>query len=140
MQAHQFKAVAGGKYPQLCRLGPDLLDVCGSQLRLIISERPLEDSIRSLQKRCPHMDPARIEAHQRWLKAGLDDLRTKVPPPRQLVVRYEDLLEQPEREARRVAGFLNLKDRDMPCRIAKAVAPIHLYAHQRKKAESQTPS
>ena len=130
-QAQVHNTIAGGKYPQLCRLGDALQEICGDQLRLIVSQRDLEKSIRSLQRRAPATDPQLIEAHQRWLWDGLQDLRATVPASRQLVVRYEELLDHPENQAVRITEFLDIKTPQLDCRIAKAAAPIHMYAFER---------
>jgi hypothetical protein len=102
------RTLAAGKYPQLCQLGKELLEICGDQLRVLVSERPIELSIKSLQRRCPRQDPQVIAAHQHWLDEGKTWLLSQIPAQRQLVVHYQDVLIFPVKQARRIAAFLNL--------------------------------
>ncbi len=132
-QGHRLNTVSGGKHPLLCQLGHPLRQICGERLRLIVSERNLDESIRSLQRRCPGINPHQIEAHQRWLWDGLQELRRCVPASHQLVVRYDELLNNPEREAYRVTQFLDIQDSNMARDIAKAVESIQIYAFDRRQ-------
>ena len=50
-KAAKKKVLAGGKYPQLCRLGEQLQRLCGENLLVIHCDRSLEESILSLQRR-----------------------------------------------------------------------------------------
>ncbi len=135
-QALQRKTIAGGKYPHFCRLGDALQEFCGDKLRVIVSERNLDRSIASLQRRCGHIDPARIEQHQRWLWDGLQNLQSSLHPSQLLVVPYDDLLESPELQAQRITEFLKIQPSQLACRIAKAATPIRLYSHRRTGIDS----
>lgn len=107
-QAARRGTIAAGKYPQLCRLGRQLIDLCGDQLRVIVSQRPIEESILSLQRRCPERSPAEVERHQRWLEEGKQWLLDRLDPSRKLIVNYSRLLEAPRHEAERIARFLGI--------------------------------
>jgi Sulfotransferase domain. len=103
------KTIAAGKYPQLCRLGPQLLEICGKQLKVIVSERPLAQSIESLQRRCPRQNAEQLKKHQLWLEEGKQWLLNQIPAENQLTVAYEDLLRSPSTEAKRISGFLGIE-------------------------------
>lgn len=104
----QAKVKAGCKYPQLCQLGPYLQDILGDHLRVIISDRPVEDSIKSIIKRQPNMDPALLEKHQRWLAEGRDELAASLPKDQVLRVPYYSLLEDPENWSLKIADFCEI--------------------------------
>lgn len=126
-EAYHRGTIAAGKYPQLCRLGNQLINATGDKLRVIDIERPLEDSIASLVKRTGK-DPDVIEKHQRWLYAGKRNILERVPSEDQLTVNYYDLLSQTETEIRRVADFLQDRTgRELvdEVRLAKAVKNVH---------------
>jgi Glycosyltransferase involved in LPS biosynthesis len=108
-EAAMRKTIAAGKYPQLCRLGPQLLEICGKQLKVIVSERPLAQSIESLQRRCPRQNAEQLKKHQLWLEEGKQWLLNQIPAENQLTVAYEDLLRSPSTEAKRISGFLGIE-------------------------------
>lgn len=99
--------IAAGKYPQLCQLGAPLLDICGEQLRVIVSDRPVSQSVESLRRREPQLAPDRLSDHQAWLQAGKEWLLGQLAESQKLVVSYERLLADPAREAARIVRFLN---------------------------------
>lgn len=101
--------IAGGKYPQLCRMGHQLRNVCGKHLRIVNISRPLEESIESIIRRCPDRSPEDLAEHQTWLDGGRDDLLAATPPEHQITVEYADLLANPRREISRLVRFLDLK-------------------------------
>ncbi len=110
--AARQETLAGGKYPTLCAMGQELLELLGPDLRVIHIDRPIEESIRSLQQRSATTDQAWIrttpeaaEALQRWLDetkraflAGIDHL----------TVHYHDLLADPRREVQRIVDFIGI--------------------------------
>lgn len=106
--------IAGGKYPHLCRMGEALEKICGNGLLVIDCDRPLDDSIASLQRRQqrqaspPPVSDEAAERVQRWLWDGKQELLRSVPPERQLKVSYEAVLADPRAEAERIAAFLKL--------------------------------
>lgn len=103
------QAIAAGKYPQMCRLGRQLLEICGEQLKMIVSERPITQSIESLQRRCPGQDAEQLKKHQYWLEEGKQWLLSRTPIENQLVVHYEHLLQSPSAEAERICRFLGIE-------------------------------
>jgi hypothetical protein len=116
-EAHKRKTIAAAKYPQLCRFENQLVNICGDKLRLVHINRPIEDSIKSLQRRFPKKDPEKIAAHQRWLWEGKQRLLSRVPD--HCTIEYHDLLENPAREVDRLISFLDLSPRES--QIAKAI-------------------
>lgn len=108
-EAANMETLAAGKYPHLCRMGNQLLNICGNNLRVIFIDRPIEDSIRSLQRRCPDKDAEAIDLHQRWLDAGKEFIRGELDDTLQLSVAYYDLLENPEKEIQRMVDFLKIQ-------------------------------
>jgi hypothetical protein len=107
-EAARRGTIAAGKYPQLCRLGRQLMNLCGDRLHVIVSERPIEESILSLQRRCPERSPEEVERHQRWLEEGKQRILDRLDPSRKLIVNYSQLLAAPREEAERIARFLRL--------------------------------
>jgi hypothetical protein len=101
------RKIPAGKYPLLCRLGQPLVTACGDALRVIHIERPLEESIRSLIRREEHLFPREaLEAHQRWLWEGKQELLSKVE---HLTVQYANLLADPRPEAIRLVDYLGVR-------------------------------
>ncbi len=108
-EAAERRTIAGGKYPLLCRLGNPLRAVCGDQLRVIVSERPVDESIQSLIRReGSRRDPEQLELHQRWLEAGKRKLVEAMPSDRVLVVPYHELLTNPRAQVERICAFLQI--------------------------------
>lgn len=105
-EAARRETIAAGKYPQLCRMGKQLMNLCGDQLRVIVSERPIEESILSLQRRCSERSPEEVARHQHWLEEGKQWILDRLDPSRKLIVQYSHLLEAPGDEVRRIAQFL----------------------------------
>lgn len=101
-QAHEKNTLAVGKYPQLCQLGRQLTNICGEHLLVVAIDRPLEDSIESLKKRCPGKDAAKLEAHQRWLNQGKESLLESTKHVR---IDYYSLLDDPDGAVDRIADF-----------------------------------
>lgn len=108
-EAVALKTMAAGKYPTLCRMGNQLLNICGEQLVVIHADRDIDSSIKSLQKRCPKKDPKIIEAHQRWLHAGKQFILERVPGDRQLTVDFDNLVGETENVIDEVINFLDLE-------------------------------
>jgi hypothetical protein len=124
-EAYDRRTIAGGKYPQLCRLGNQLVNICGDNLRLVIVERPFEESVKSLSRRCGSRHLAALRRHQRWLLNGRRQLEAMVAENHKLTVHYEDLLERPKQQARRLVDFLDLSCEDVDSQIAKAAALVN---------------
>lgn len=104
--------LAAGKYPLLCRLGNQLLDAIGDRLKVIHINRPLDESIASLVRRCPRLDAERLATHQRWLWDGKLEFLAKLPYKRILTVEYSELLANPASVATKCATFLGIRPTD----------------------------
>jgi hypothetical protein len=105
--------LAALKYPQLCQMGPQLRNLCGKNLRVIHIDRPIEDSIRSMQKRPDvkrnGIKPRDVAEHQRWLAEGKQDLLQSLPPSQVLTVRFKTLLSHPRVAITQIKKFLRIK-------------------------------
>lgn len=96
------------KYPLLCQAGLALAKLGLDDLRLIHIDRPLEDSIHSLQSReAARFDADVIAAHQNWLYHG--KLALLEQAKRVLTVQYYSLLKNPNVEIKRIVEFLGLE-------------------------------
>ena len=51
LEVHWKNTIAGGKYPHLCAMGEELIEMLGEDLREIHIDRPLEESIESMKRR-----------------------------------------------------------------------------------------
>lgn len=111
-EAHGKETIAAIKYPQLCRFGNQLMNICGQNLRVLFIDRPLEKSIKSMVKRCPDKDPEAIAAHMRWLEAGKEFIRTELDPKLHHSVEFSQLCEDPETVIRGVVDFLDVAPED----------------------------
>ena len=107
-EASKKGTIAGGKYPQLCVCGPELLRICGDRLRVIVADRPLEDSILSIQKRTGREGDKALEDHQRWLYHSRETFLASLPASQVLRVAYRDLLESPDIAVERISAFTSL--------------------------------
>lgn len=107
--ANSSNTIAAGKYPMLCRLGPQLREAVGGSMKVVHIDRPLEESILSIQRRCPKRDPEQLAAHQRWLWEGKQEFLATLPPEDVLTVSYDRLLSNPREVAEAVAPFAGLK-------------------------------
>lgn len=109
-EAKPRNVVAAGKYPQLCQAGRQLLAICGKGLRVIVCDRPIDESISSLVRRtwASGDQAAAIADHQRWLAAGRDWIVEQIPD-QVCVVEYADLLTNPHQVLQRVTDWLGLQ-------------------------------
>lgn len=105
-EARKKRRLPGGKYPHLCALGRFFHDLLDEHLHVIHIDRPLDESVASLVRRSGRrVDAARLEAVQEFLwEAKRAFLAT--PDLHTITVQYDDLLEDPSAEMRRVADFL----------------------------------
>jgi GR25 family glycosyltransferase involved in LPS biosynthesis len=116
-EAFERSTLAGGKYPQLCRLGQPLKEICGGDLKIVHIDRPLDESISSLIRRSGRkFDADLLATHQRWLWAGKTELLAAVP---HLTVKYADLLSDPSAEIARIVEYLDIEP--TPVQVAKAM-------------------
>ncbi len=111
--AREKSTIAAGKYPQLCRLGRQLLNICGDNLYLLTSDRPIEHSIASMKQRRTRKVRG-VEAHQQWLNEGKEWLISQVPSDRVLRVNYYDLLKDPGTIVDGIGELLKSTDFEMP--------------------------
>jgi hypothetical protein len=109
-------ARVGAKHPLLCLCGPDLVEAWGEGVRLVWAYRPLENSIRSLERRGWWPDAGAVQ-RRLWhaVTAFLADRE-------HLRVEFADLMADPARQARRVADFLGLEPTAE--QLAAAVASV----------------
>lgn len=107
-EAAQQNKIAGGKYPQLCRLGDQLRNIAGERLFVVNCRRPIEQSIESMVRRTKKPRET-IEAHQRWLDKGRDDLMAAMPPERVATIDYDELLADPARMVGRLCDLLPIE-------------------------------
>lgn len=101
--------VVGGKYPQLCACGDELQQVLGDRLRVIAADRPLEESIASIQRRCNAPGDEKLAAHQTWLYEEKERLISGLPEEWVLRVSYEDLLTDAPAVIARIAEFTGIR-------------------------------
>lgn len=127
-------SLAAAKYPQLCVAGKQLRKVVGEGLRVIVCDRPTDESIESLVRRTKTTGPAAdvLAAHQRWLADGRDSIARAIPR-RTIRVDYAALLADPASQIRRVCTWLGLSP--TPQQLAAAAAVIDpTKRHVRKDA------
>jgi len=115
------------KYPQLCRCGDQLRNICGDQLRVVHIKRPLAHSIKSMVNRAdvkedPKCSDETVEAHQRWLWEGKEELIESLPSKQVLTVNFETLLSHPRVVVTKLKKFLKLKPTKE--QVDKAVAYV----------------
>lgn len=109
-EAIKLNTLAGGKYPQLCRMGDQLLNTTHGKLKVIMCERPLHESIESIQRRDRGRHCAKkLRAHQAWLAQGKSEMKYKLKPEQYLEVHYHDVLDDPVKELRRIGEFLEIE-------------------------------
>jgi hypothetical protein len=136
-EAKQRGTLAGGKYPQLCQLGPELVDACGSDLRLIVTDRPINESIQSMYKRFgSRFTHEQIATHQEWLQQGKEELLAQNIP--HLRILYHELLRNPSREVIRICEFLNLQAQ--PAQVRKATNWVKPELRHIQHRVEETPS
>ena len=108
-EAKMNLTVAAGKYPQMGAAGDILHEILGEKLRLIICQRPIEQSIDSLVRRFSKLEKNAVAAHQRWIAEGIESVRKLVDAEKQFVVNYEDLLERPTEVINNLILFMGIK-------------------------------
>jgi hypothetical protein len=109
-------AWVGAKHPLLCLCGPDLVEAWGADVRFVWAYRPLENSIRSLERRGWWPDAGAVQ--RRLWHAVTEFLADR----EHLRVEFADLMDDPARQVRRVADFLGLEPSAE--QVAAAVASI----------------
>jgi hypothetical protein len=120
--------IAGGKYPHLCALGKELMAVCGDRLRVVVCDRPLEDSIDSLKRRSRKcrgwlaVSDEQAEAVQRWLWEERNKFLSQIDESRVLRLPWKQTRETPAVSAAALIEFLGI--RPSPEQVAAAVTHI----------------
>lgn len=108
--------LVGAKHPLLSLCGEDLLQAWGAEVRFVWCQRPLQDSIDSLQKQAWWAEAERI---QRLLdNANCEFFREHSFVP----IAFDELLEAPGAQIERLTAALGLKPTQM--QLAAAVAWI----------------
>lgn len=110
-EAAEKKTIGGAKYPHLCVFGDHLQAICGKSLRVIHIDRPLDESIASLQRRSRRetgwlgIEDEQAEAVQRWL---WDSKQSFLKSQKHLTVNYTDLLSDPVAQCDRIIDYLEI--------------------------------
>jgi hypothetical protein len=101
--------IAGGKYPHLCLLGQQLIDICQDALYVVHCDRPLEESIASLIRRedGKHRSET-LKALQRQLWEHKQCF-LQTPGLRVHTVDYHALQNDPAGEVQKLAEFLPIE-------------------------------
>lgn len=107
-EASQQGTIAGGKYPMLCRMGDQLKTICGDQLRVVAVDRPLQKSIKSIQRRCPDKNQDQLDRHMHWLNRGKTDLVESLPKEQVLKLKFKLVVKEPDIAVRKIIKFLGL--------------------------------
>lgn len=108
-EAHKRGTIAGGKYPQLCRMFPQLTNSVGKNLKVVLVDRPVEISIESLTKRQQGKhSAAAIRQHQTWLAEGKAQFE-ELPEEQLFRVNYDRLVTSPTLVIHELASWLKLK-------------------------------
>ena len=104
----------GAKYPHLCMFLDKLYGLVGDKLVIVSCERPIEDSIDSLNRRSaknngrwPYATPEQAEELQYALYSAREDFIARNPQVPLLRVNYYDVLRNPDRQTQRLAKFLD---------------------------------
>jgi len=120
--------IAGGKYPHLCAMGDELLSACGDRLRVVLCDRPLEESIDSLQRRSRKakgwlaVTDEQAEAVQRWLWAEREAFLARLPAEQVLRLPWDRTQADPAASVADIVEFLGIEP--TPEQVAAAVAHI----------------
>ncbi len=100
--------LAGCKYPQLCVMGQELRSILGDRLRVIVPERPLDESIRSIWRRTRRNQSRKLAAHQQWLHDQREAFLETLPEGHVMRVSYDYLLESSTDAAAALSRFLGI--------------------------------
>jgi hypothetical protein len=109
------RTIAGGKYPHLCAMGPELVAAAGDGLRVIVCDRPLAESIDSLQRRSRKshgwlaVTDDQAEAVQRWLWDEREKFLETIPPESVFRVNWDYMKTEPAAVVAALVEFLGLE-------------------------------
>jgi hypothetical protein len=127
-EAHHRDTMAGGKYPHLCFMIPELREVFGTGLRIISIDRPIEHSINSLVTRSRaatgwlNVTDAECEAVQQALHSSREEGLPAMPKGTVHYVDYYQLLDDPTSTINKVIHFLDL--RTSPSEVQAAIEHV----------------
>jgi hypothetical protein len=122
------RPLAGGKYPHLCAMGPELLAAAGDGLRVVVCDRPLEESVESLQRRSRlargwlAVSDEQAEAVQRWLWAERESFLETLPESSLCRVSWEAMRNHTAAVVVDLVAFLGIKP--TPDQVAAAIGHI----------------
>jgi len=111
-KAAKLGMLVGGKYPMLCRLGAQLMNICQENLRVIHVDRPFHESVQSLVRREKGRHSSEVlRVHQQWLWDGKHWLLKELADKQQEVldISFHDLAKTPIQQAERIIRYLDLK-------------------------------
>ncbi len=101
-------AVIGAKHPKLCLMVPEMLEAWPG-CKLVVVNRPIEESVQSLDKLGWWKQVQRPEDLIRRLVQTRDRDLAKVPPDRVLSIDYGQFLENPKTGLEAVAKFAGIE-------------------------------
>lgn len=110
--------IAGGKYPHLCAMGDELMGICGENLRVIVCDRPLDESIDSLKRRSAKSrgwlaaSDDQCESVQRWLWGERERFLAAMPAKSVHTIHYNELIENTEEIVDSAVSFLGIEPTD----------------------------
>jgi hypothetical protein len=122
------RTIAGGKYPHLCAMGPELVEAAGDALRVVVCDRPLDESIESLRRRSKDakgwlaITDAEAEAVQRWLSQEREAFLRTFPAERVYRVDWRAMQEDPAAVVGELVEFLGMEP--TAAQLSAAVAHI----------------
>lgn len=100
--------VAAGKYPQMAFVADYIEQLLKENHKAIWIQRPIEESIRSLQKRFPNISNREIENHQKKIYACCESVTAKMGA-RAYVIAYEQLLNNTAETINGIIQFMGIK-------------------------------
>ena len=112
------REIAGGKYPHLCAMGDELMAICGDRLRVIVCDRPLEESIDSLCRRSRKctgwlaISDDQASEVQRWLWEERERFIAALPNERVLRLDWHETQQSPEVAVAAIVAFLGISPSD----------------------------
>ena len=122
------REIAGGKYPHLCAFGMELMEATGERLRVVVADRPLEESIESLKRRSRKLKgwlgitDDQAEAVQRWLWSEREKFLALVPEGQVLRLPWDATQDDPAAAVEALVAFLGISP--TPAQVEAAVAHV----------------
>ena len=122
------RPISGGKYPHLCAMGPQLREAAGDALRVVVCDRPLEESIESLQRRSRKskgwlaVTDHQAEAVQRWLWEERENFLAAMPKESIFRVNWHYMKNEPAAVVAGLVDFLGIEPNE--AQLAAAIGHI----------------